>query len=172
MEGGTLHYGDNSLSTPSNYYFIFINGTSSSMTFSDIEIKFISGMNSLVYIFGGKVILNYLKMDNQPDTMWVNQLIHVYPNKSAVTVELYCCKITNCKYKCMAREESCKSAVIYFDNITTFGTAITLNITLCFFKNNTFNINTGGNSWGGVFLFFSTATSSGLFLFILFFIFL
>jgi hypothetical protein len=55
IEGDILKRGDTFLKTIINCYFIIVNGTrGESLCLLDVEIEFVSGMNSTVFILRGK----------------------------------------------------------------------------------------------------------------------
>jgi hypothetical protein len=170
MRGGILKYGDTSLGAPSSYYFIIVNGTRGpSLCFSDMEIEFVNGMNSMVFVLGGKVTLEKVKINNQLDTNWVRPLVFSHSNFSIVAVNLHSCTITNSNYK-PPNASLGGSAVVYFIDETTAVKSIFFNISFCLCQNNTFN-----NSFdltkvlwsGGFTLFHSYYPSSGNFFFFL-----
>jgi hypothetical protein len=146
-----------------------VNGTEDpSLCISGVEIEFVSGMNSMVFILGGKVILESVKLNNQTER-WVSPLVFVDSNTSNVVVNLHSCTITNCIYK-NANSSSPKSAVVYFipENTTTY--TVILNISFCFCYNNTFNLsNISSDTGGGFCLFCSYSTLSSMFFFFFFF---
>jgi hypothetical protein len=163
MKGGILKYGNGSL----NHYFIIVNGTGSALLcLLGVEIEFVSKMNSTVFILGGKVTLENVKINNQLDTNWVSPLVFSYSNTSSVTVNLHSCTITNSNYK--SDDFSLRrSAVVYFNNQTTATQSITLNVSFCLCLNNTFNLsNANSYTGGGYSLFCSFNTSSSMFFFL------
>jgi hypothetical protein len=145
MEGGLLKYGNEGL----DYYFIIVNGTGGASLFLlGVEIIFVSPMNSTVFILGGKVALEDVKINNQLDTNWVSPLVLSHSSISSVTVNLHSCTITNSTYK-NADSSYARSAVVYFINQTTANKSISLNISSCLCGNNTFNLSI--TNWGGGF---------------------
>jgi hypothetical protein len=164
IEGGILKYGNTSLKTRTNYYFYDLNGTGgASLSISGVEIEFVSAMNSTVFILGGKVTLEDVKISNQLNTNWVSPLVLSHSNISSVTVNLHSCTITNSKYK-NAKSSYDRSAVVYFINQTATQ-SIALNMSSCLCLNNTFNLSCTDSMGGGVCLFHSYSTSSGMFFF-------
>jgi hypothetical protein len=141
IERGILQHGNENALTSNKFHFTIVDGTDSLMIFFDMEIKFVSKIESLVMILlGGKVILNYVKIDNQLDTMWVHPLIISLNPEVPITVEFHSCNVTNCKYK--YTKTNGNSAIVDFLNkleVQTF-----FNMSLCTFKNNSFNLNTDG----------------------------
>jgi hypothetical protein len=92
IQGGILKYG--------SYYFIIVNGTGgASLYVWDVEMKFVSAINTIVLILEGKVSLEDVKINNQLDTNWVSPLVFSHSNSSSVTVNLHLCTISDSKYK-------------------------------------------------------------------------
>jgi hypothetical protein len=155
IQGGILKYGNTSLETPINYYFMIVNGTGgASLCLSSVEIEFVSEMNSTVFILGGKVTLEDVKINNQLDTNWVSPLVFSDSNTSSVTVNLHSCTITN---------SYCNSvrSVFYFIRETISFQSITLNMSFCSCLNNTFNLVSETRN-NGVGLFCSYSKSSSM----------
>jgi hypothetical protein len=149
IQGGVLKYGNGYI----NHYFIIVNGIGgASLCLSNVEIEFVSAMNSMVFILGGKVTLKKVKMDNQLNTNWVSPLVYSHSSTSSVTVDLHSCTITNSNYK-NVNSSLARSAVVYFVNQNTVTQSVTLNISACLCVNNTFDL-TNSWSWGGGFGFF------------------
>jgi hypothetical protein len=143
-----------------------VNGTGgASLYISDVELEFVSAMNSMVFILGGMVTLEYVKM-NEQNMMWVSPLVLSDSSTSSVIVNLHSCTFTNCKYK-NADSSIPKSAVVYFVNQTTAIYSITLNMSFCFCYNNTFNLNNVNVYTGGGFSYFpSNNPFSSMFFFL------
>jgi hypothetical protein len=165
IKGGILKYGNTSLSTPINYHFMIVNGTGGpSLYFSGVQIEFVSTMNSIVLILGGKVTLEDVKINNQLDTTWVSPLVLSHSGTSSVTVDLHSCTITNSNYE-SANPSYARSAIVYFFNETTTTQSVTLNISFYFCYNNTFTLSSV--CAGGVSLFHSYNTSSSMWIFLI-----
>jgi hypothetical protein len=163
IQGGILKYGNMNL----NYYFIIVNSTcgSASLCLLGVEIEFVSAMNSTVFILGGKISLEDVKINNQLDTNWVSPLVFSYSKISSVTVNLHSCTITNSKYK-NADSFFNRSAVVYFISFTNATHPIIFNMSFCLCLNNTFSIS--NVSWGGGFsLLYSKSTSSSMLFFLI-----
>jgi hypothetical protein len=160
IQGGILKYGNGGL----KYYFMIVNGTGgASLCLSGVDIEFVSVMNSTVFILGGKVVLEDVKINNQLDTTWVSPLVFSHSRTSSVTVDLHSCTITNSKYK-NADSSYDRSAAVYFINQATATQPITLNMSFCLCLNNTFNLSYGRNWGGGVSFFYSYSESSSMWL--------
>jgi hypothetical protein len=175
MKGGILKYGF----TPSNsdYYFMWVSGVDGPwLNIWSVEIQFVSLMNSFIYVEGGIVVLEDVKVNDQLDMMWTYPLVDVCQNVSDVIVELHSCSFTNNKYQFGGLVEPYKSAVVYFVS-ANYGTdatkQITLNMSFCFFDNNTFNLSFAGNMYnhGGVGHIYSRNSSSSFFFSFSFFFF-
>jgi hypothetical protein len=160
IEGGILKYGNTSLSKPINYYFMIVNGTeSASLYFSGTQIKFVSAMNSMVFILGGKVTLEYVIINQLEDTTnWVSPLVFSDSSISSVTIDLYSCIIENSTY--MNANPSARSAIVHFANETTSSKSIVLNMSFCLCLNSTFNLSITNLGGGGVSHFCSYNESS------------
>jgi hypothetical protein len=123
-----------------DHYFMIVNGTGgASLHISHVEIEFVSAMNSLTYVLGGKVILEGVNINNQPETMWVSPLVDVFHNISSAAVEIHSCAFTNNKY-INANISHSKSLIVYFNNQSNATLPISLNISLCVCHNTTFNL--------------------------------
>jgi hypothetical protein len=157
IQGGILKYGNGNL----NYYFIIVRD--GSLCLSHMKIEFVSAMNSMVFILGGKVILENMEVNNQLDTTWVSPLVLSHSNTSSVTINLYSCTIINSMFE-NANPSYIKSAIIYFINETSATQSIIFNISFCLCLNNTFNLN-NYSSCGGFSFLCSYNTYSSMFFF-------
>jgi hypothetical protein len=149
---------------------MIVNGTGgASLCFSGVEIEFVSAMNSAVFILGGKVTLEGVKIDNQLGRNWVSSLVYSHSNTSTVTVNLHSCTITNSNYSAYLSDG--RSAVVYFANKSTPTQSVALNMTFCLCRNSTFDLIYPYNEWGGGFgYFYSDKTTSSIYsLFFVFF---
>jgi hypothetical protein len=164
MQGGILKYGNPLLIRfiALNSFFMIVNGTGgASLCLSGVEIEFVSAMNSTVFILGGKVTLEDVKINSQSDTNWVSPLVLSHSSTSSVAVDLHSCTITNSNY-INAKASLIRSAVVYFiSEKTTTTQSITLNMSFCLSQNNTFNLNNTANG-GGVNFFCSYIESSSM----------
>jgi hypothetical protein len=97
IDGGILRYGDlNWLrNNASEYYFMVINGVDGYVKMRYIEIKFVSEMNNLIFIEGGIVCLEHVKIENE-FINWKHTLINVQCHTSSVIIELFSLNITGC----------------------------------------------------------------------------
>jgi hypothetical protein len=161
IKKGILKYGNTSLSKPIKYHFMIVSGTGGALLcLSGVEIEFVSPMNSTVLILGGKVILEDVMIKNQLDTTWVSPLVFSHSNTSSVTVNLQSCTFTDSSYE-DAEHFLARSPVLYFINETTATQSITLNMSFCLFRNNTFDLVFTTNG-GGVSFFYSYNKSSSM----------
>jgi hypothetical protein len=150
-----------------NHYFVIVNGTGGALfCLSGVEIEFVSAMNSTVFILGGKVTLEGVKINNQPDTNWVSPLVFSHSNISSVTVNLHLCTITNSTYKNVNSSYS-RCAIVHFINQNTAIQPITFNMSFCLCLNNTFNLSYIGGNGGGFSFFVSYNKSSIMWVFFL-----
>jgi hypothetical protein len=163
IQGGILKYGSLFRLFTIDYYFAIVNGSEDgSLCLSGVEIEFVSKMNSMVFILGGKVTLENVRINNQQGVMWVSPLVLAWSNTSVVTVNLDSCSITNSIYK---STDLSGSAVVYFN--TSYTKPISLNVSSCLCYNNTFNL--VGDGWGGFSSFSTYDASSSIFSFVFFF---
>jgi hypothetical protein len=146
IEGGILKYGNTSLANRISYYFIILEGSGdASLYLLDVEIEFVSVMSNIILISGGNVILEDIKINNQPNTMWVYALVCCDETTSDVTIYLHSCNITNSYYKSFYFSYR-ESAVIFLRTSSEFQKSI--NMSHCLFHNNSFHVGYQGN--GGV----------------------
>jgi hypothetical protein len=156
IQGGILKYGNGDL----KFYFIIVNGTGGeSLCFSSMEIEFVSAMNSMVFILGGKVTLEDIKINNQLDTNWVSPLVFSYSSTSSVTVNLYSCAITNSSYK--SPDSIPRSAIVFFINRSESNRPISFNMSFFTCHNTTINLDNSQSMGGGVCSFYSRSSSPG-----------
>lgn len=177
MVGGIFKFGT-SLPVSTDYYFSWVSFSDAFIKISKVEIVFISTMNNLIFVEGGRVVLEYLKIDKQAEeeekTKWVHSLIHIHCNISGVSIEVYSSNITNSIYKYIIPDPEIpvsEPPFIYFVRNESLTNVISFNITSSYFNNNTFNMGLYG---GSVCLFHSYNNYSGfiiiiIFLFLLFF---
>jgi hypothetical protein len=157
MKGGILKYGIES-SEIFLKFFMIVNGTEGpSLCLSGVEMEFVSKMNSTVLILGGEVTLDNVKVNNQPNTLWISPFVLSQSSTFSVTVNVHSCTITNSMYGFFG--SFIRSAVVHF---LASSEPITFNMSHCLIQNDSFNIN-GGN--GGLSLFHSYNTSSGMIFF-------
>jgi hypothetical protein len=110
---GTLKYGISNISISQNFFFININDNGF-LLLNNINVIFISKMDSVIYIGGGSVCIEYMKIANEE---WIKPLIEVNENiltKSSssssssalsttslsIKIEIYMCTINQCNYTC------------------------------------------------------------------------
>jgi hypothetical protein len=150
VEGGILVCG--SSTNENTQYFTIVNGENAYFCFSGVELKYKGQMGSIVYVRGGTVRFDNVKMNKQDSFHWVNPLIDVNATISTVNVYILSTNITNNDYHYTNTSTSLfKSGVIFFVNTST--KAITLNMRGSSFLNNSFNISNNTNARGGVCVF-------------------
>lgn len=160
IEGGTLKLGTNQSSFKEYYFSIISDGY---IKISHIEILFVNKMRNIIYIYGGCIYLEYLKVDKEDEKMWVYPLVEVYHNTFPVKIEIISCNITNCLYK-FAESSNGRSAIIFSYSNSVCIEPIYINITLSYFYNNTFNLSSDNS--GGIIYFHSKNNYSSIFLFL------
>jgi hypothetical protein len=162
IDGGVLKYGASNWTSASMCYFIIVNGTNSLVNLRYVNIIFMRRMNSLLFVEGGSIIIEYMKIENQT-TNWVYTLIYVQSFSFPVKVEFFSLNITNCNYKHDITCAFCGSALVTFHRSFALLNPAFLNLTDLFFLHNTFDVN-GGNleNYGGAFFFFTDVFNSGL----------
>jgi hypothetical protein len=164
MEGGILEVGTGSpLSLSDSYCFVLVTG--GRLIISNIEIKFKIGLRHVIFIKGGNINLEYITINNQISDNWRCPIVDVFPNFKSVILNIFSWNIINSTYECSETENS---SVINFNPFNN-EFYILLNMTFCFFENNSFLANE--NSKGGFCNFNSPTIPSGYYLFIYIFIF-
>jgi hypothetical protein len=144
-------------------YFTVVDGESAYFCLSGVELRYRGQMNSLVYVTGGRVHFDSVKMNKQDSSRWVNPLVDVNATVSAVDVYIFSTNITNSDYHHANMSTSLfKSSIVFFVNTST--KVITLNMHGCSFLNDSFYLNNEnyGASRGSVCQFHGPA-QSGLF---------
>jgi hypothetical protein len=157
IDGGILKYGYlNSLNNNVlEYYFSVINGIDAYIKMRYIEIIFVSDMNSLIYIKGGVVCLEHVKLENQM-TNWHYSLINVECDISSVIIELFSLYITNCFFS------GWTSAIVRFHPSFGYSYPVFLNVSFLYLLHIT--LDTYLYTFGGLFQFFSNHLESGFIL--------
>jgi hypothetical protein len=162
MNGGVLICGSSDNDT--TLFFTMLSHLNAYFSFCEVNLKFAGTMNSVVYVTGGTVCFERVKMDKQLHDCWVNPLIDVVATAFPVVIQFLYTNITNCYYKCGYSSIGLyKSAVIFFTNTSTDGEVITLNMSSSYFFNSTFDLYNGIRpSCGGV-CYFCGPLNSGMF---------
>jgi hypothetical protein len=101
-------------------YFIVMSGESAYFCLLGVELRYRGRMNSVVFVRGGTIRFDSVKMNQQSSLHWVNPLIDVNATVSRVDVYILFTNITNSDYRCANTSTSLyKSGVIFFDNTST-----------------------------------------------------
>jgi hypothetical protein len=133
MSGGILVCGSGN--NNATLFFVRLGGGDAFFFLCDIDLRFRSVMNSVVYVMGGTAHFERVKIDKQYENKWVNPLIEVNSTISSATVNFLYSNITNCYYAHANTSSSLfKSAVFFFTNTST-NRAITLNLHSSSFRN-------------------------------------
>jgi hypothetical protein len=158
-----VKYGNlNSNLESSSYHFSTVNGSNAYFKLKYISIKFISKMNSFIYVEGGIICMEYMKVENER-TLWNYPLIDASYITSFIIIEIYCLNITNCYYKYgLEAAWPHKSSIVFF-NSQGLSYPFFLNISSSFFQNTTFYLN--HESRGGSIYFRSKHGGYGFFFF-------
>jgi hypothetical protein len=157
MSGGILMCGV-STGDDTTLYFVMLSSENAEFIFHNIELRYVGQMNSVVYITGGSVCFERVKIDKQPYSYWVNPLIDVDATVSPVTAHFISTNITNCLYRYANTSYTLfKSAVVFFTN-TSSNKILTLRISSSSFRNNTL-ILSGYNTRASVCQFHGVAGS-------------
>jgi hypothetical protein len=125
--------------------FVRLNNQGAQFTLYNIDLRYVSKMNSVVYITGGTVYFERVKMDKQPSYYWVNPLIDVDADVSSVAVHFCFSNITNSHYQLFDVIGLLKTAIIFCSNTSNM---LTLNMSSSYFRNNSFYIDS--NARGGI----------------------
>jgi hypothetical protein len=157
MEGGILKVGKNTS------YFIFCVNNTGLLGLSNVEIQFTTSLGSFIYVVGGTIIIEYLKMNNI-QSYWVNPLIDAEQSVSTISVECHSLNVTNCVYKYPGGTYN-KSSIAFFSNSTSSTYAISFNMTHSVFCNISVNLTGVNNNDGGGICGFFCRTLSGFFFF-------
>jgi hypothetical protein len=163
IEGGILKVGINT-----SCYFIIVNNTGI-LKISHFSIEFTNKLNSIIYMEGGTVTLEYLYMTNQHPTYWVFPLVSVSALSSNVIVHFLSCTIINCSYMYNSTSATYyrSSPVVCFRNDSNSSYSISLNMSSSSFHYNSFFLNNYYNN-GGTCCFYSNNIGSGLIFFLVF----
>jgi hypothetical protein len=159
VDGGILKYGNkkNLEDTNLSYYFSIITGVNGYIHIRYVEIIYTSKMNSLVYIEGGTVFFEHVKMFNET-THWIYPIIKLQNLASSVIIDLLSLVIVNSYYQ----SNVFSGAVVFFSSVI-YVYPVSLNISSLFFQHNTFIAHP--NSGGGAFAFLTYSCYSCLLLF-------
>jgi hypothetical protein len=168
VKGGIIVCGSSTNDT--TLYFTIIDGERAYFCFSSVELRYGGQMGSIIYVRGGTVRFDNVKMNKQNSSLWVNPLIDVNAIVSTVDVYILSTNITNCGYR--STESSLylfKSGIVYSENTST--KIITVNIGGSSFLNDSFYLSSTSYSRGGI-CRFNGPTQSGLFIIFYIFIFI
>jgi hypothetical protein len=122
-----------------------------------IEIKFLGPMKCVIFMKGGNLWIESLKIIKQK---WIEPLIDVYAVTSSIVLNFFLNNITKCDYGWGESSSLYKSGVIFVSDLSS--EKMILNISYCFFYENTFNLFYDENSFGNGFHFAGTSILSGL----------
>jgi hypothetical protein len=155
IDGGILKYGNLNYSNINSiyFYFIFMRGINLFFKMRHIEIKFMVESNSLIYIYGGIISVEHVKIKNNISG-WVYPLVYVFWNTSSVIVELFSVNVVECYFK------SREVILVYFHLYYSYFHPIFLNVSSFYCQDSFFN------STEGLFCFYSNHGSSCFYLFI------
>jgi hypothetical protein len=118
VEGGVVICGKSTNDT--TLYFTVVNGEGAYFCLFGVELRYGGQMNSVVYVGGGTIRFDSVKMDKQDSSHWVNPLIDVNATASAVYVYILSTTITNSDYRNANTSTTLyKSGVVFFVNTST-----------------------------------------------------
>jgi hypothetical protein len=120
-----------------------------------IEINFLGKMKSVIYVEGGIVCMESIKIIRQ---QWIEPLIDVKAIISSVVINFFFNIITNCNYTCEALPY--KSGIIFVSDSNLED--IMLNISYCSFDENTLNLYYNDSGFGGACYFGGGSFESGI----------
>jgi hypothetical protein len=165
IKGGVVVYGSSTYDA--TFYFTIVNSENAYFCFSGVELRYRGQMmGSMVYVRGGTVRFDNVKMNKQDSFHWVNPLIDVNATVSAVDIYILSTNITNSDYHHANTSTSLfKSGVVFIVNTST--KAITVNMRRSSFLNDSFYLGDNNNARGSVFVF-NGLSQSGLFFILLF----
>jgi hypothetical protein len=147
VKGGVVVCGSSTFDT--TLYFTVVDGGSAYFCFSGVELKYRGQMGSIVYVRGGTIRFDNVKMNKQKDYHWVNPLIDVNAIASTVDVYILSTNITNSNYHYANISTSqYKSGIVFIANTST--QAITLNMRGSSFLNDSFYLSGSSYGEGGV----------------------
>jgi hypothetical protein len=187
MINGTLKYGISNNSISQYFFFININDNGF-LLLNNINVIFISEMDSMIYMGGGSVCIEYMKIINEE---WIKPLIEVNGNilttVSSIKIEIYMCTINECNYtytyKNIEKERTStsttststfiyKSGVIFISKSNSVMIKdLLLNISNCLFNKNIVNLFYNDSGYGSICRFSNVCEKSSMmhfFLLILF----
>jgi hypothetical protein len=158
ISGGILKLGV--LSNDKTLYFIQVN-SSGYLTLFYVDLRFIGKMNSVIYMTGGTIHVEKVKINRQS---WVYPLIDVNAtvSGSGTTVKFLSSNILNSIYIFNGTTSPYKSAIIFFTN--TSSQKLNMTILSSSFLNNTFYLSSD-YAVGSGFLFHGQNSTSGFFFF-------
>jgi hypothetical protein len=131
ISGGVLNLGDSSSDT--TLYFIGVSSTAYLTLFS-VDVRFIGKMNNVIYITGGTICIEKVKINKQS---WVYPLIEIH-TQLETTIEFLSSNITNCIYWYNEVASPHKSAIIFITNTSSL--KVNMTILSSSFLNNRFNL--------------------------------
>jgi hypothetical protein len=157
ISGGVLNLGVSSLSD-TTLYFIQVNNNGY-LTLFCVDIRFIGEMNNVIYMTGGTICIEKVKINKQ---FWIYPLIEVdviMPEFGA-TIEFLSSDITKCMYLYNEKTSPYKSAIIFFTKTSTQK----LNMTMLSssFLNNNFSHSGSSSPSGSVCHFQGESSLSGI----------
>jgi hypothetical protein len=146
------------LSNDKTLYFIQVNN-SGYLTLFCVDVIFIGEMNSMIYMTGGTINIEKVKINKQ---CWVYPLIDVNATVlgSGATIEFLSSNITNCVYLYNGTTSPYKSAIIFSTNTST--QKLNLTVISSSFLNNFFYISSNPYACGSGFHFHGQNSTSGI----------
>jgi hypothetical protein len=149
-----------------SFHFICVNDNGY-LLMSEMKLIFEGKMKSMIYIRGGIVCMEYVKVNNEE---WVEPLIEVYKIISRIIIEMYKNIIKNCNYHYECINSACiyKSAIIFIDKMNEENENLNINIWNCVFNNNIINLFYDDSGNGNLFHFLSKNKTSSIIYYYLF----
>jgi hypothetical protein len=152
MIGGILKHGTSSRSLSSLLYN-FIEIDDGYVLLRDICLIYISDVNNVIYVRGGSVCMEYMKINKEE---WMRPIFEVYGKTSWVSIEMKEVNIRDCNYSYGNNDEAktsiYKSGVGYIYNMNNAEKLI-FNISNCLFEKNDMNLFYSNNGYGYLFKF-------------------
>jgi hypothetical protein len=155
--------------------FAQVVGTTSVLNMIGVQIHFGSVMNCLIYVTGGKVMIDDLIIEDEGaggvDINWVNPIVRAQDLEGPITVELKSCTVKNSQYKAVVPSTSLNatnSSIVHVLS-TTNSNSIKININNSVFTDCVFDMSYRGSSISS---FYSSSSDSSFFFFIFFYFFL
>jgi hypothetical protein len=163
MIKGILKYGifNTSLTSSSSHLFYFVDISDDGyLSLSYINLIFVGMMKSMIYMRGGTVYIEKMKIINEE---WVEPLIEIYETVSSIIVEIYMINIIKCNYCSYSNIESpekhsYKSGIIFISDESTKN--VLVNISNCLLDNIVSNLFYNGK--GGIFHFSGLSEKSSM----------